>query len=70
MKDSNTVKEYSNRLLSIVNKVRLLDSELSDSRLVYKILITIPKRFEATISLLENTKDLPNINLAELLIAL
>ncbi|XP_009622760.3 uncharacterized protein [Nicotiana tomentosiformis] len=70
MKDSDTIKEYSDRLLNITNKVRLLGSKFSDSRLVQKILVTVPERFEATISLLENTKDLSKISLAELLNAL
>ena len=67
MKESETIKEYSERLLSIANRVRLPGSEFKDSRIVEKILITIPKRFEATITTLENTKDLSKITLAELL---
>ena len=70
MNDSETVKEYSDRLLGIANKVRLLGSEFPDSRLVQKILVTIPERFEATISSLENTKDLSKVSLAELMNAL
>ena len=34
MKESKTIKEYANKLLTIVNKVRLLGSEFSDSRIV------------------------------------
>ena len=67
MKDSETVKEYSDRLLNIANNVRLLGSKFPDSRLVQKILVTVPERFEATISSLENSKDLSTISLAELL---
>ncbi|XP_057995019.1 uncharacterized protein LOC131175307 [Hevea brasiliensis] len=70
MKESETIKEYADKLLSIVNKVRLLGSEFSDSRIVQKILVTIPERFEATISSLENAKDLSRISLEELLNAL
>ena len=58
MKESESVKEYSDRLLSIANKVRLLGFVLKDSRIVEKLLVTVPKRFEATITTLENTKDL------------
>ena len=65
MKESEFVKEYFDRLLSIANKVRLLGSVLNDSRIV-----TVPERFEATITTLENTKDLSKISLAELLNAL
>ncbi|RVX10126.1 hypothetical protein CK203_016179 [Vitis vinifera] len=67
MKESETIKKYSERLLSIANRVRLLGSEFKDSRIVEKILVTIPERFEATITTLENTKDLSKITLAELL---
>lgn len=34
MKESETIKEYSDRLLNIGNRVRLLGIELSDSRIV------------------------------------
>ncbi|XP_052490862.1 uncharacterized protein LOC128043079 [Gossypium raimondii] len=70
MKESESVKEYSDRLLSIANKVKLLRSELNDFRIVIKLLVTIPEKFEATITTLENTKDLLKISPAELLNAL
>ncbi|ESR36898.1 hypothetical protein CICLE_v10030169mg [Citrus x clementina] len=49
MKESETIKEYSDRLLGIANKVRLLGSEFSDSRIVEKIPVTVPERYEATL---------------------
>ena len=70
MKESETIKEYDNKLLSIANKVRLLGSNFSDSRIVEKILVTIPERFETTITSLENTKDLSKLTLAKLVNAL
>ncbi|XP_047337866.1 uncharacterized protein LOC124941566 [Impatiens glandulifera] len=69
MKDSETIKEYSNRLLTIVNNVRLLGTKFPDSRLVQEVLIIVLKRFEATISSLENTTDLSKVSLAEILSA-
>ncbi|XP_027171800.1 uncharacterized protein LOC113771420 [Coffea eugenioides] len=70
MKESETIKDYSDRLLDKVNKVRLLGTDFSDSRIVQKILVTFLEKFEATIAALENSKDLPSITLAELLNAL
>ncbi|XP_052182060.1 uncharacterized protein LOC127794845 [Diospyros lotus] len=70
MKELETIKEYADRLLSIANRVRLLKSEMPNSRIVQKILVTVPEKFEATISSLENSKDLSSITLAELLNAL
>jgi hypothetical protein len=70
MKESGTIKEYSNRLLGIVNKVRLLGKSFTDSTIVEKIMVTVPKKYEASITILENTKDLSKITLAERLNAL
>ena len=70
MKVNESIKEYSNKLLNIANRVRLLESSLPDSRIIEKILITVPERFEASLTTLENTKDLFEITLAELLNAL
>jgi hypothetical protein len=50
MKELETIKDYFDRLLDIVNKVRLLGTNFSDSRIVQKILVTVPEKFEATIS--------------------
>ena len=70
IKESGTIKEYSDRLLSIANKVRLLGTQFADSKIVEKILVTEPKRYEALINTLENTKDLSKITLAAMLHAL
>ncbi|XP_006588284.1 uncharacterized protein LOC114368468 [Glycine soja] len=70
MEESKTIKEYSNKLLGIANKTKLLGSDFADSRIVEKILVTVPERYEASIASLENTKDLTKITLAEVLHAL
>ncbi|XP_040870617.1 uncharacterized protein [Glycine max] len=70
MKESETIKEYSNKLLGIANKIKLLGSDFVDSRIVEKILVTVSERYEASIASLENTKDLSKITLAEVLHAL
>ena len=49
MNESKTIKDYSDKLLDIVNKVRLLVTEFTDSRIVQKILVTVPEKFKATI---------------------
>ncbi|KAH9780091.1 hypothetical protein KPL71_007943 [Citrus sinensis] len=67
MKESETIQKYSDRLFKIVNKVRLIGTDFSDSRVVQKILVMVPEKFKATISSLENSRDLSSITLAELL---
>ncbi|RVW64134.1 hypothetical protein CK203_052591 [Vitis vinifera] len=70
MKETESIKEYSDRLLNIAKRVRLLGPSLLDSRIVEKNLLTMLERFEASITALENTKDLSMITLVELLNAL
>nr|KYP68754.1 hypothetical protein KK1_022395 [Cajanus cajan] len=67
MKETETIKQYSDKLLSNANKVRLLGTQFFDSRIVEKIPVTIPERYEVSIAALENTKDLSKITLAKVL---
>ena len=53
MKESESVKEYSNILFGIANRVRFLKFEFTYSRIVEKILVTIPEKYEATITMLD-----------------
>ena len=61
---------YSDKLLGFVNKVRLLGTNFSDFRIVQKILVIMSERYEASLTTLENTKDLSKITLVELINAL
>lgn len=63
MKESETVKEYTNWLLGIVNKVTLLDMKFNDSRIVEKILVRVLESFKVSITTLKITKDLSRITL-------
>ncbi|RVW16789.1 hypothetical protein CK203_076464 [Vitis vinifera] len=67
MRESDAVKDYAAQLLSIADKVRLLGKEFSNEKIVQKILVTLPEKYEVTISSLENSKDLSTISLTELL---
>nr|GMC73957.1 peptidyl-tRNA hydrolase, mitochondrial-like isoform X2 [Ipomoea batatas] len=58
MKEAETIMEYSNTLLGITNKIRLLDKDFRDNRIVQKLLVTLPEKYES--------KDLSSISLAEL----
>ena len=70
MKESQTIKDYDEQLPSIANKVRLYGKEFSDERIIQKIFVTLPEKYEATISSLENSKNMSSISLAKLVNAL
>ena len=67
MRESGVVKVYAAQFLSIADKVRLFGKEFSNQKIVQKILVTLLEKYEATISSLENSKDLSTISLIELL---
>ena len=65
MKEIEKIKDYSARLLKLVNQIRILRSDLLDSNIVQKILVSILKRFKLKISSLEDSRDLTKISLVE-----
>ena len=67
MKESESVKEYGNELMSIVNLIKLLGEEFPTYRIVEKLLVSFPKRYESKISALEDSKDLSKNSFAELI---
>ncbi|XP_038902292.1 uncharacterized protein LOC120088925 [Benincasa hispida] len=69
MKDSESIKEYSDKLIGISNKARALETNFSDNRLIQNILVSVPERYEATIASLENTKDLSKLKVIEVVSA-
>ena len=46
MKETETIKEYTDKLLNVVNKVRLLGNYFSDERNVQIFLVSVPERYE------------------------
>ena len=67
MKEDETVKKFSDKISKIVMQIRLHGEELSDQRVVEKILVCLPERFESKISSLEENRDFSKITLAGLI---
>ena len=67
MKDGETIKEYSSKLLQLVNQIRLYGEAFEDSKVVEKMLISLPNRFESKISAIEESCDLKHLSVAVLI---
>ncbi|KAF3668568.1 hypothetical protein FXO37_09487 [Capsicum annuum] len=67
MKEGDTVKEYSGKLLEIVNKIRLFGETFPDSKMVEKMMIRLPAGFESKISAREESCDLKTLSVAEMI---
>ncbi|KAA3483056.1 pleiotropic drug resistance protein 3-like [Gossypium australe] len=70
MKEEETVKQYSDRIMFVVNSIRLLGDQFSEARMVEKVIATLLERYEAKISSIEDSRDLSSITLTELINAL
>eukprot|EP00257_Ricinus_communis_P015262 XP_015573141.1 uncharacterized protein LOC107261054 [Ricinus communis] len=66
MKDDELVKDYSSRMMDLVNQIRLYGEALPDQRVVEKIMVSVPRKFEAKILAIEESCDLQRLTVAEL----
>ncbi|XP_059311621.1 uncharacterized protein LOC132063180 [Lycium ferocissimum] len=62
MKEGDTVKDYSAKLLEIVNKIRLFGGVFPDSKVGEKMMINFPARFGSKISVKEESCDLKTLS--------
>ncbi|GAV83978.1 DUF4219 domain-containing protein/UBN2 domain-containing protein [Cephalotus follicularis] len=67
MKGSETVKDYISKLLEVVNQMRIYGEKLTDQKLVEKVLISLPDKYDSKVSAIEESKDLTKLTLNELL---
>ena len=67
MQEGETISKYADQISLIVNNIRNFGEEFTDKRIVEKVLVTLPKRFEYTISSLEESKDLSKLSLGEIM---
>uniref|UniRef100_A0A6N2LLD4 RRM domain-containing protein n=1 Tax=Salix viminalis TaxID=40686 RepID=A0A6N2LLD4_SALVM len=66
MKYAESVKEFSGRLMDVVNRMRLLGKVIEDQKVVEKMMVSLPQKFEAKISAIEESCDLNTLSIAEL----
>ena len=56
--------------MKVANQIRMLGEELTERRIVEKVLVSVPERFKAKRSFLEYSKYLTKLTLTELVNAL
>ncbi|PKU85648.1 hypothetical protein MA16_Dca003389 [Dendrobium catenatum] len=67
MKESESVKEYFNRVIVIVNQLKLNGEFVEDKRVIEKILRSLTKKFEATVVAIEEAKNIEKMSIKGLL---
>jgi gag-polypeptide of LTR copia-type len=68
MKDSEKVKEYFSQVMDLVNQMRSLgDKDITEQKLIEKILISLPESFDSIITAIEESKDLATLPIQQLI---
>jgi hypothetical protein len=66
MKEEENIAEYFQRVDEIVNSIRALGEEIKDKIIVQKVLRSLPMRYDAKVSTLEDREDLDKLTMDEL----
>ena len=67
MKDNEIVDNFMKQVMNIVNQLRQYGEDLSDQRVIEKLLRCFPKKFEAVVVPIEEFKDLSQVHIDELI---
>ncbi|KAM2001220.1 hypothetical protein EV1_008213 [Malus domestica] len=62
MSESESLAAYLARLFDLINQMRSYGEDLSNQRIVQKLLISLPKTYDSIASVIENTKDIDVID--------
>nr|KYP59701.1 hypothetical protein KK1_015141 [Cajanus cajan] len=61
MKENASIKDFTNKLLKVVTRIRLVGEKLSDQRVIEKILVCLLEMFESKIFSLKENKNFSQI---------
>ncbi|KAK2372699.1 ARM REPEAT PROTEIN INTERACTING WITH ABF2 [Trifolium repens] len=70
MKESQTRKDNYTKIKELVSQMRSYGDNILDKRIVEKILISIPRKYNAIVTTIEQTNDLSTLSVTELIASL
>ncbi|XP_072061940.1 uncharacterized protein [Arachis hypogaea] len=66
MSSSETVEQYFTRVTDLVNKMRIYGEDMPDSKVVEKILRTMPMKYDHVVTTILDSHDMNTMTIAEL----
>jgi hypothetical protein len=66
MKDSDSIEQFTYHVTDLVNQIRKNGDELVDEKVVEKVLRIFPRKFDAIVVVIEESKDLTTYSMDEL----
>ena len=70
MKDGEVIKDYSSRIIKLVNELKSNGDNITDQRVVEKILVSLSEKFDTMVTVIEESKDLTQLTISELIASL
>ena len=66
MKDGESVKDYSSKVMEVVNQMKIYGDTILDQRIVQKVLVSLTKYLDTIVSIIEESRDLSSLSVTEL----
>ena len=66
-KDNKSIKHYSSRFTELVNRMKIYGEDISDKKIVERILIRLPEKVDSKVNVIEETKDISKLTVQELI---
>lgn len=67
MNETELLNDYSSRLSNIVNQLRTYKEEMPEKRVVQKILMSLNRKYDAIVSIIEGTRDMETLGVQDLM---
>ncbi|XP_028089236.1 uncharacterized protein LOC114289666 [Camellia sinensis] len=67
MKESETLTDYFSKLMEIVNQMKSYGERVEQKRIVEKILVSLPEKYNTMVGIIEETKDISEMSVQELM---
>ena len=66
MKDYDSIDEFTYRVTGLINQIRKNGDELADQKVVENVLRSFPRKFDAIVVVIEESKDLTTYSMEKL----
>ncbi|XP_028116835.1 uncharacterized protein LOC114314564 [Camellia sinensis] len=67
MKDMELLKDYFSRVMELVNQMKIYGDNITNKRVVEFFLISLPKKYNPIVAVIEETNDLADLSIEDLM---
>ncbi|KAL4352088.1 hypothetical protein GQ457_06G029360 [Hibiscus cannabinus] len=67
MKENEDIKGYTSRFMEVVNQMKIYGEDISDAKIVQKILGSLDRKFNTMSTIIVESKDVTQLNVTELM---